>query len=129
MKAQDLTGAKLAQWVALALGYKIERDDGELIVYLPTGEPCSFGPHGWRPDLNWAHGGPIIEQKRIVVEPLHEIGEKPEWQCGVMGIYGCEGPEATYWINGNTVLVASMRALVANKYGYEDLPTPTIAPQ
>ena len=110
MKVSELTGAKLAQWVALALGYKIERDGRELVVYLPTGEPCSFGPHGWRPDLNWAHGGPIIQSEDICT-----AGNRASYSLDAL--YHGDTPPAVY--DGATKLQAAMRAFVASKYGEE----------
>ncbi len=130
MKAQDLRGSKLAMWVALALGYRVVRDGdhkgAELCVYLPNGIPYSFTKYGWRPDLDGAVAQPIIEKERIstLVGPVGG----PAWVA-------CVGEYVTVLDNdpphgfGQTALIAAMRAFVASKYGYEDLPKPAIDPQ
>jgi hypothetical protein len=124
MKVSELTGAQLDYWVAKANGMdaKIvpQRVYGGYGITFVDGTPaCQVGIEYFDPSTNWAIGGPIIDQGRIVVEPLHEVGEKPKWQCGVMSQYGFEGPESDCWMTGDTMLIAAMRALVAKKYGDE----------
>jgi hypothetical protein len=105
IKVAELTGAKLAEWVARAQVWRIETDEGEIVCYEPQGGVHSFGQFGYRPDLNWAEGGAIIERERI---ELHLSGG--EWYAQV---------QTKKWngADGKTALIAAMRAFVASVYG------------
>ncbi len=112
MKVSELTGPKLAQWVALALGYVVEKDgdypDYPLVVCTPDGDVHSFSDTlGWRPDIQWDRGGPVIDQKRINLHATH----LEYWLAW-------EHPEGTRQ-RGETALIAAMRCVVASKYGDE----------
>lgn len=48
MKVSEPTGAKLAQWVARALGYQITKEDRALVVRTPDGRHYGFSAeYGW----------------------------------------------------------------------------------
>jgi len=59
----------------------------------------------WTPTTSWAHGGPIIEQERVVVEP---------WGLGWMA-----STARCILHHGPTPLIATMRAYVVSKLGDE----------
>jgi hypothetical protein len=124
-KVSELEGAQLARAVAMACGYRVEHEV-EWDVWLPPeatpdASPChSFGEHGWRPDKNWAHGGPIIERERITVSSLLDRSFQASWHPWETEYDPSDmGVEQT----GPTYLIAAMRAYVASKLGEEvDLP-------
>jgi hypothetical protein len=111
MKTSELTGHALDWAVAkceglLAYGYK--DDAGLLLVTLSTGETEYF-----KPTLDWAQAGPIIEREEIAVrfEPeCHWLFAPPEatWLANYNGVGEWHGP---------TPLIAAMRCFVASKLG------------
>ena len=106
MKTSELTGAALDWAVAkceglLAFGYK--DDMGLLLITLSTGETEYF-----KPTLDWAQGGPIIEREKLWVEPTDD-GEQ-WWSTTLSGRHEGEG---------TTPLIAAMRCYVASKLGDE----------
>lgn len=125
-RVADLEGAALAEWVARAQGWRIEHEGGSPICYDEQGSVYSFGKCGFRPDLNWSHGGPLIHCKRINIvdraaydgkflpgdsmqfaafigDPYQIVDEGGLWFCD------CQ--------HGMTPLIAAMRAYVASVYG------------
>lgn len=107
-KVSDLEGPLLARAVALALnGWRVYRDgpdpSGEWICQ--DGAVHSFGRYGFRPDVRWEHGGPIIERERISI-----IERGSEWAGDAPGFHVEIGP---------TPLIAAMRAYVVSKLGEE----------
>lgn len=119
LKVAELTGAKLAEWVARAQGWRIENDEGEIVCWDPLGGVHSFGQFGYRPDLNWADGGPIIDIARIGLERPSNGQTVPLWRAladytGKRKPNKFYGPEAKW---GETALIAAMRAFVASKFG------------
>lgn len=122
MKTSELTGALLDYWVAKAEGYEAEilKDDkGEFVVRTERFENGGHSRGPFFPSTNWLDGGPIIERERIVIAP-----NKQGWHW-----YAYTGG---YWINeslmdyqieedGETGLIAAMRAYVASKFGDEVL--------
>ncbi len=138
MKVSELIGPKLAQWVALALGYVVVKDgdlpDAPLVVYTPDGDVHSFSDTvGWRPDIQWDRGGPIIDREGI------DIWQDPNWNHGQVGTNrflagigvhaetfnyserteGAPVIEADHTQSGETRLQAAMRCVVASEYGEE----------
>ena len=78
-KVSELEGGLLAHAAALACGYRVEREDPTLeiwVVWFPAdekgtlGPASSFGPFGWRPDMKWVHGGPIIDREHIDIDHM-----------------------------------------------------------
>lgn len=124
-KVAELDGVLLDAAVAQAEGHewKIDRlrgDGPDTGVLLRTAPPGVVSvPLGWlfRPSVDWAAGGPIIERERI------------EFHGAPAGWYGCQhgavsqtGRARTY-CGGPTLLVAAMRCFVASVFGPEvDLP-------
>lgn len=106
LKVQDLDGPLLARAVALALGMKVENNfPHDWIVHTDADGVRSFGPCGWRPDIDWNIGGPLIEGNRIDVSHCH--GPDGDW-------IAFHDAETEY---GKTYLVAAMRVLVASHFG------------
>ena len=98
MKTTDLTGPAL-DWAVAKCGF-IKGTANSLI----TPEVKAYS-------TDWAQGGPIIEQERILVQP--EIGKEG---CGnAWNAVSMRDTEAY----GPTALVAAMRAYVASKMGDE----------
>ncbi len=117
MKTLDLNGAKLAQWVARANGFKVTRkiNGPELLCWI-NGLPYSFDEHGYRPDLNWSQGAQIIVEKKIGMDP--PAGARKEWEAH------CQPDSNKHELQtakGPTALVAVMRCFVASVYG-ENVP-------
>jgi len=137
MKVAELEGAQLALWVARAVGYPILTDGDSPTVELPF-DPwvASFGPHGFRPDLNWSQGGPVVD--RLIksghwrIEPWvpeFGIGEGcTVMLCNYESVYenhdyfqrqlgGNDMEPAS--LMASTVQLAACRALVFSVYGAE----------
>ncbi|WVR18314.1 hypothetical protein y223_00034 [Bordetella phage PY223] len=115
MKTSELSGALLDYWVARAeleefKGCKLDRN-----VQSRIDEKLSHAGQPFRPSLNWAQGGPIIERERISVVIDKDDNE---WQAAMnvcdQNMMGFGGNHYQY---GPTPLVAAMRAYVASKYG------------
>lgn len=129
MKVADLTGALLAEWVARANGWKVERDGdhpaAELICWDDHGAPHSFGEYGYRPDKNWAEGGPVIEREKIDLMHVEysgpAMGGSPgePWNA-MMKNLSIDNPD---WdsMSGPTPLIAAMRAYIGSRFG-SDVP-------
>jgi hypothetical protein len=96
VKTKELIGPALDWAVAKCEG--IEWENGDL-------DAAEYGP-GFRPSVDWSHGGPIIEQERIEIR-----GD------------GDDGWLADDYIHevkkGATPLIAAMRCYVASKIGDE----------
>lgn len=116
MNVNELEGAELRRAVALACGYKVEKDGkhpaAEWIVWLPDEGPRSFSEYGWCPDAKWEHGGPLIERERITI--IEGMGA--EWAAFI----GCEWSSGELESSrfsgfGPTPLIAAMRAFCASK--------------
>jgi hypothetical protein len=108
MKTSELTGVAFDWAVAkceglLAFGYK--DDMGLLLITLSTGEAEYF-----KPTLDWAQGGPIIEREGISVCP----DEIAPW-CAFFD----NGTAEYVFYTGETPLIAAMRCYVASKLGDE----------
>lgn len=129
MKVSELTGPALAEWVARAQGFPIERDSAGLVCTLPFAPwVASFGEHGYRPDLNWTHGGPLLDKFQVCIGrgqsveyPVHrDIDDTPIPGVRIELKYATArvlDTEAKY--QGDTTLIAGMRAIVASVYGSE----------
>ena len=111
-KTAELTGARLARAVAIAAGYRVEREEGgrAWIVRLPRGatpDACpvnSFSRYGWRPDMKWEHGGPIIDAKHF--------NAAVHWGTDFCGVEVREDAKPYTMFYGKDMLEAFMRALV-----------------
>jgi len=133
MKTAELTGAQLDYWVAKAEGIEfVMRGDQPATEheFSPEGPANEYSHEDWkmwryyRPSLDWAQGGPIIERERINVLEVAEWSEPgvpPDhwrWTASLdndTGYYGFTGNRQ----EGPTPLIAAMRAYVASKFGEE----------
>lgn len=113
VKTDELTGDALCFVVAKLNGYHYFPNGAALYVHRDTGEWYRSG--GYRPDINWAQAGPIIEW--MVSGPGFQLDGRPDWmphaQCDYCQMSG------TYKVNasGPTGLIAAMRCFVALKLG------------
>jgi hypothetical protein len=116
MKTAELTGKQLDFWVAQAI---IETPKG-----LRSDEVAatrlfkSLGPEAdtpFEPSFNWAQGGPIIENKKIMV-----AWNIDHWIAG--SHEASEHPGGHIW-TGRTPLIAAMRVCVASVFG-DEVPAP-----
>lgn len=115
VRALDLAGAQLDYAVAITLGYNAE------ILQSDRGPWCHReqnivsailrGP--FFPSTEWADGGPIIQDARIMVVP-HLVFDAPS-ACWRAMKHGFES-------QGDTPLIAAMRCFVLSKQ-------PTFVPQ
>jgi hypothetical protein len=108
MNVSELTGEKLDIWVGRACGYKFDEDGDNRTIRDNGGAPSK-----WHPSVDWAQGGPLIEDKGICVirtgleNPLHSwVANFEKWD-----------DRRTQGMPGPTALVAAMRALVEGRYG------------
>jgi hypothetical protein len=114
MKVDELAGAQLDYWAALADGRSadeiviVERADGSKGL---QGYDSDRGMYvGLNYSTDWRYGGPIIEKNDIKIMPWHP-GRKTGinfWMAQAVG----KGA-----VLGSTALLAAMRAFVASKYG------------
>lgn len=124
MRVSELSGAMLDYWVARAEGI-------EHPPYLRKMSPnCCLVPRdtidkddgcharnwvAFEPSTDWAVGGPIIEREEISLEP--HANYKPNdtsdmWDATIFFSGGCQDTK-----EGDTPLIAAMRAYVASKFG------------
>lgn len=116
MRVSELTGALLDYWVARAEGERLapshrspNPDTGR--YWLQQG---AFGSVKECPRYtDWAYGGPIIE--REFIELTHDRGHREDGTFGRVWQANCVGG----WWDGDTPLIAAMRAYVASKFGDE----------
>lgn len=109
MKVEELTGALLDQWVARALGLRVELRKHSLVptpvMVLVDGNGSFIRgvPHY---SSDWAQGGRIIEREMDTVYRNNNAGFIAVTNSGTKRI-------------GPTLLVAAMRAYVSSKFGDE----------
>lgn len=116
MKTSELSGPLLAEWVARAQGWLVapsdDQDQTSALMCWEPGREASFGEFGYRPDLNWAQGGPIIE--RCGIELLRNRLDN-DWVACYQD--ATNGAQISASLRGSTSLIAAMRTFVASKYG------------
>lgn len=120
-KVSELEGAELDYWVARACGategsYSGEIDGGKIYVGIFDGKPmCDDAPCGFKPSALWAHGGPIIERERLMLEYEGDaIGWSATYEAGLHSLSTWKRKAV-----GPTALIAAMRCYVASKFGEE----------
>jgi len=109
MKTSKLSGAALGWAVSIADGWVPEKCSdakGEYLWLFKNGE--GRNPKHYRPSVNWAQGGAIIERECIDLEWTGI--PNADFFCTIQGKY-----EA----HGTTPLIAAMRCYVASKLGDE----------
>jgi hypothetical protein len=124
MNVSELSGAQLDYWVARALGDRMAR-----IVGAEEHERCEtrFGEQWpwsfYKPSGAWMDGGPIIEREKIILSARQRLDDGRwthlHWHAraympanSVRRLIDYGDP-----YQGDTALVAAMRAYVASKYG------------
>ncbi|AXF25208.1 hypothetical protein CUJ89_26375 [Burkholderia pyrrocinia] len=116
MQVQELAGAALDYWVAVAegLGAPHVVDGACLAVRAAGGAPAPFAP-----SLSWADGGPIVE--RLPFAAFERDGGRGAWRAVLHRAVPAAGERCTFNQTGQTLLVAAMRTLVASTFG-DDVP-------
>lgn len=113
MKVSELTGTALDYWTAKSIdaipGHEFRLHFEEPFITLRSLETREDVV--WAPSTNWAHGGPIIERKKIMVS-----WNVDHWISGAND--ATDNPNNRIW-SGRTALIAAMRAQVASKFGDE----------
>lgn len=104
-KVQELEGALLDAAVAKAQDWLYEFDARNCFA---TSRKVDGLMTLYRPSVQWAHGGPIIEREKVGLAPL--VVPPDEW------LADCGRRPAVF---GPTPLVAAMRAYVASEFGDE----------
>jgi hypothetical protein len=133
MNVSELTGATLDYWVAKSdprcegLTWEWREDHwagvcdagvacfitgGNLRVIFKLRRDYGNGAEQYSPSTNWQHGGPIIEREFM------ELTNDRDWrEDGSFGrVWQANDAGSGYW-DGDTPLIAAMRAFVASKYG------------
>ena len=127
MKVSDLTGAALDYWVARADGFlggtvseAVDAFNGERepIVFTTSNGTLRVAKEesvvDWLPSTDWSQGGPIMQ--RALISVLHGPVDDPN---GVDYWTGFIRPSDDEGFDGETPLVAAMRAFIASKFGNE----------
>lgn len=110
-KVSELEGTLLDAAVAKAAGFPLDGDGDRLDERTNGGAPSPF-----HPSTDWRDGGPIIERERINVEWGPDRGEPYDiWQAHIYGESVNKWSEG----EGDTPLIAAMRAYCASKFGEE----------
>lgn len=81
----------------------------ETIGSVPIGKGSVF-TRPFSPSSDWSQGGPLIESRRVMIEPLTRL-DHPEggWCAGFKDRMGV--------MHGSSALIAAMRAIVAYELG------------
>jgi hypothetical protein len=110
VKVAELEGALLDAWVARAEGYNVVPATCD-----PQGCWVEDGgdPFPYRPSTDWRQGGPIIERERIHL--IRDLRDE-RWLASARVIWL---PDHDDFVEGDTALIAAMRAFVASKFGDE----------
>lgn len=125
MRVAELEGALLDFWVGKSEGFQSEYNE-----YEPENGALAFDERigvqvramgrdnrlcwvRYKPSTDWAQGGPIIEREGITVIEGH-------WGIAFRAcVCFCYDFDLNDWIDGDTYLIAAMRAYVASKFGDE----------
>jgi hypothetical protein len=100
----DLVGPALDHAVAQALGVKVyPTKRGEWMTANYGEFNHRMGIPYWRPSTDWSQGGPIVEREKICASYSEDSAS---WEAGW---------DFHVKAQGNTLLIAAMRCLVASK--------------
>lgn len=106
MKVTDLPPDQLERWVAKGRGIEaFYPDEGGELHYVAN---PALPPRKWNPTRYWSQGGPIIEEARIDLN----------WNTEGDGCWAAS-MEPDILAEGETVLLAAMRAYVVSCFGEE----------
>lgn len=116
MQVQDLTGASLDFWVAMALELGAPRVGaaGCTAIRAVGGVPVPFAPSS-----SWPDGGPLVE--RLPFGAFERDGGHGGWRAVLHRAVPAAGERCTFNQSGPTLLIAAMRTLVASTFG-DDVP-------
>ena len=116
IKTSELTGTALDWAVAKCEGKNgVLHDDGiTRCIVIATASGVYKGT--WKPSVNWAQGGPIIEREEIDLNHYRLADKTAMWEAS--GSIGAKGAGYRYAV-GPTPLIAAMRCYVASKLGDE----------
>ncbi len=106
MRVTELTLDQLDEWVARAQGVSVYRE-GDVLVYVASPR---MPPRRWSPTRFWSQGGPLIESARMDLN--WDTEGNGRWFASL-------APDVL--TEGETILEAAMRAIVAARFG-EELP-------
>ena len=117
IEVQGMDGPLLDLWVARAEGRELSRYypepdpvNGRYWLQLGISASVEICP---RYSADWRVGGPIIE--REFIELTHDRGWREDRTFGRVWQANCSGG----WWDGDTPLIAAMRAFVASNFGPE----------
>lgn len=108
IKTNELIGKALDCAAAIAQGAVAEMQSGGL-TWLIEGAMLGY-VRSYIPSEDWAQGVPIIEKEKITLKP-----NGPIWVAYAKG----KLVDIVYPMEGQTALIAAMRAFVASKLGDE----------
>ncbi|KAG8155614.1 phage protein NinX family protein [Burkholderia catarinensis] len=116
MQVQDLIGASLDYWVAMAesFGAPCVADGVCLAIRDAGGTSVPFAPSS-----SWTDGGPIVE--RLPFAAFERDGGRGAWRAVLHRAVPAAGERCTFNQSAPTLLVAAMRTLVASTFG-DDVP-------
>lgn len=117
IKTADLTGPALDWAVAQCESVEVEYiNDGRTRCLLRVSPFTSM----YRPTVDWAIGGPLIEREEVGLKRNAPCSRGREWEASPsITAKGAGGK----WGYGPTPLIAAMRCLVASRLGDEvDVP-------
>ena len=119
VKTGELTGAALDWAVAKCEFPEPDYQPQDWMVYITEG--CNDDGWAFKPSIDWAQGGPIIEREYITIKMGYwnvdsDTLEVESW-CARMEKDEIEDNDV--WQYGPTPLIAAMRAYVASQLGDE----------
>lgn len=120
MKTSELSGAALGWAVSIADGWVPEKCSdakGEYLWLFKNGE--GRNPKYYRPSVNWAQSGAIIQREGIAIDCVRCDGKIDSWVAGLTHEDKEYGGLAYAEETGKTPLIAAMRCYVASKLGDE----------
>ena len=123
VKTSELTGPVLDWAVAKCEGKNgVLHDDG-ITRCIVVAAPSGVYKGTWRPSINWAQSGPIVEREigNLWKNNKLDPNEPDVWTAAAYH----KAPDGTmlYYEDGPTPLIAAMRCFVSSKLGDEvDVP-------
>lgn len=109
MLVSELTGAELDRWVARCDGWRAEVEPVETWI-ARTGSYST----------DYAVGGPLMDRFKVHSAPMP--ARNWVWCAVVVPTDDRPGQARGVWMEGPTRLIASMRAIVSNRFG-RDVPS------
>ena len=119
IKVSEATDIQIDWMVATCEGKNGELHDDGITRCIVIAAASGVYKGTWKPSINWAQGGPIIEREKLCVGYKHQADPEycplndPSTNCWARTTAG------GYLSYGPTPLIAAMRCLVASKLGDE----------